>query len=343
MSVGYISRLLAKVSSVLDDDNLWNLGITIDWETLSNIYNLDGVVGYYNNGYFYSYEIDILVRNLLSKDFLLFKVVILYIANRYSLPILEEYLDEYDNLFDNDKKINFENSLDADNLKVFISFSNKNGAEALKIHNFFKECGVGDCFLSKTNIKISEEYKNKIYDNILGADIFIYLLSEHSKKSDWCDQEMGMAFMKYKFDKSMIFIVSEDGSIPYGFLSSFNAGFTYNSNYLFDIVRKIDEKLESSLMDNIEKKYVDSLDSKIKELFTVDSYKGAKNLLMFINKRSDFLTEKHLEMICNAAINNNQIYDCIICRNPLNKILSKHKDIIDDDLYMKVFDKINPK
>ena len=340
MSSEDITRLLGKVSSVLDDDDLWNLEISIDWEALYEIYKLDGIVGYYNNGYFNRYEVDVIVRNLLKKDLSLFKTVITYISNRYGLPILEEYLNEYSELFEVKKRIDFKNNRDKNNLKMFISFSNKDGKEAEKIQKFFKTCGL-DCFLSKTNMEISDEYKNKIYQNILDADIFIYLLSEESKSSDWCDQEMGMAFMKYKFEKSILFVVSNDGTIPYGFLSSFHAGFTYEANYLTEIARKIDEKFDSSLIDSINQYQNDSLNLKIKELFTVKSFNGARDLLVYINHNAENLNEKQLEMICNASLSNNQIYGAFICQEPVNRILSKHKDKIDDELYQEVFKKIN--
>lgn len=190
-------------------------------------------------------------------------------------------------------------------------------------------------------MEISDEYKNKIYQNILDSDIFIYLLSEESKNSDWCDQEMGMAFMKYKFQKSILFVVSNDGTIPYGFLSSFHAGFTYEANYLTEIARKIDEKFDSTLIENIKQYQRDSLNLKIKELFHVKSFGGARDLLVFINHNSDYLNEKQLEMICNASLLNNQIYGAYICKEPMNQILSKHKDKIDDELYQKVYYKIN--
>ena len=109
-----------------------------------------------------------------------------------------------------------------------------------------------------------------------------------------------------------------------------------------DIARKIDEKLDSNLVDDIKSFYKKSLDLKIKELFSVDSYRSAKSSLVFINGYSEFLDEKQLEMICNASITNNQIYEAMICKEPLNNLLSSHKDKIDDDLYQKVFMKINP-
>lgn len=173
MSAGDISRLLAKVSSVLDDNNLWDLGINIDWETLYEIYKLDGIVGYYDNGYFNRYEIDVFVRNLLKKDVLLFKTVITYISNRYDLPILEEYLNDYPELFKVQKRIKFENNLDKNNLKMFISFSNKDDEEAEKIQNFFKKCGV-DCFYQKRTWKFLMSIKTR-FIKIFLMQIFLFI------------------------------------------------------------------------------------------------------------------------------------------------------------------------
>lgn len=51
--------------------------------------------------------------------------------------------------------------------------------------------------------------------------------------------------------------------------------------------------------------------------------------------------KKQLEMICNASLSNKQIYGAFICQEPVNQILSMHKDKIDDELYQEVFKKIN--
>ena len=136
-----ILRLLAKISNVLDDARLYDLEIDINWETLCEIYDLDEVVGYYNGSYFNQYGIDVIVRNLFNKDPLLFKTVMTYISNRYSIPVLEEYLEEYSYLF-NSNDINFENKLDKDNLKMFISFNSADGDDAVKIQDFFKNCNT---------------------------------------------------------------------------------------------------------------------------------------------------------------------------------------------------------
>ena len=336
------SMIIGKVANALDDGQLYYLDVKIEWEAIAKIFDIFDEVGTYENGIFEKYPTDIIVANIFKKDKFLFNKVFTYIAGRYRLQLLNEYMMEYESVLDNGLDFTFENEMDADNLKIFISFNSNDDEEAEKIQKFFIKCGV-DCFLSKTSIDISEEYKKVAFDEICKADIFIYLLSENSKSSDWCDQEMGMAYMKHKLGKSEIFIVSHDGSDPYGFLSSFNAGFTDNVNYLLDIARKIDEKFNSNLVSKIYDYDNAQINTKIKELFTVGNFKAAESLLYFINKRSNFLDKTQLEMICNAAIRNQNLYMCYICRKPLINILNTHKESIDNELYQQVFNAINPK
>ena len=314
--------------------------IKIEWEVIAEIYDIFDEVGTYENGFFNKYPTDLIIINIFKKNKSLFKDVFLFIANRYNLIRLEQYLEEYEYIFNDDLKFSFDSETNTDNLKMFISFSNEDSEEAVKIQDFFKNCGA-DCFLSKTSIDISEQYKSRVFDEICNADIFIYLLSENSKTSDWCDQEMGMAYIKHKLGNAEIFVVSHDRSIPYGFLSSFQAGFTCDANYLSEIAQKIDEKLGSSLYFNIKQYYKESIDLKIKDLSTAISYKYAKSILSFLNKRSERLDKIQLERICNISLRNNQIYGSFICKEPLESILSDHKEDIDDGLYHKVLNKIN--
>lgn len=336
-----VLNCLAKISSVLDHENLYAEDILIDWESLAELYDLYDEIGEYNGSYFKTYTSDVIVKNIFEKDENIFKNFIIYVSNRYDLPILEEYIEECEDILGSeDFSLNFTNKMDKNDLKIFISFSNKDSKEALKIQEYFKNCGV-ECFLSKTDVENSDEYKDKIFQTILDSDVFIYLLSEHSKASNWCDQEMGMAFVKYKFGKSKIFIVSTDNDIlPYGFLSSFNAGFTYEADYLHTIARKIDEYFGTTLIDNIREHFQASVDLKIKDLYTAKNFFEAKSLLDSILRHSQSLSKEQLTMICQASLTNNQIYNCGMCQGPLIKILSKNKELVDDKLYGEVFNKI---
>lgn len=337
-----ISELLGKIANALDDNQLHYWNIKIEWESIAEIYDIFDEVGKYENEVFKKYPTDLIISNVFKKDKTLFKNVLSYIATRHYLPILKEYMEEYETIFDNNLDFTLDNDVDSSNLRIFISFNNNDSKEAVKIQEFFKNCGV-ECFLSETDIEISEEYKKRTFNEICNSNIFIYLLSENSKASDWCDQEMGMAYMKHKLGNSEIFIVSHDGIKPYGFISSFNLGFTYNLNYLFDIARKIDEKFNSQLISKITDYYNRLVNTKVKELYTVRNFKSARDLLYFINKRSEFLDDTQIEMICNAIIQNQNLYMCYICREPLIEILDTHKDRIDNELYQNVFNAINPR
>ena len=129
-----ISNFLAKISSVLDERNLYDFGIQIDWESLAELYDLYDEIGEYNGNFFNIYVSDVIVRNIFEKDTKIFKNLISYISNRYNLPILDEYLEEYKDLLHSEDLINdFPNKMDKDDLKIFISFSNIDSEEALKI------------------------------------------------------------------------------------------------------------------------------------------------------------------------------------------------------------------
>ena len=82
------------------------------------------------------------------------------------------------------------------------------------------------------------------------------------------------------------------------------------------------------------------IDSKIRRLATVDSYKGAESLLFTIEKYPEELDEEQLKIICFASMTNEQIYESYICKASLKIILEKNKDKIDDKLLNKVIKKI---
>lgn len=193
-------------------------------------------------------------------------------------------------------------------------------------------------FLSENKLKPSDEYKNKIFEEIYKADIFFYVLSENSDSSDWCNQEMGMAFLKYKLDFSKIFILRVDETLPTGFLNGFQAESIKKEGCLKRIAEEIDSYYESNVITTIEE---NDLNLKINKLFSVNSFNEAGNLLIDISKESLFLNENQLEKICEASINNNQIYNARKCKKPLNKILIDNKKFIDDELYQRVFKIIN--
>jgi hypothetical protein len=77
-----------------------------------------------------------------------------------------------------------------------------------------------ESFLAHKDIEVSVEWRQKILEEIAKADLFICLLSKDYLQSAWCMQESGIAAFRPGF---AIVPLSLDGSIPSGFISSYQS------------------------------------------------------------------------------------------------------------------------
>jgi len=248
-----------------------------------------------------------------------------YISKRYDFEYdinLEEYINE---------KLSFEEN-EENKLKLFISYATKKKDEANEVLKFFEEAGL-DCFISN-KLKPSKKYKDEIFNAIFEANIFIFILNKEFKESDWCSQEAGMAYLKYVKSKTLIFCIIEDGTIPYGFLNSFNGKHTHEKNYLCEILEEVDDNLGTDLKSEL---YIKKLDKIISNLVRAKSYSSARSLLDKIVKYSEHLTQNQLDLVISTATKNDQIYKCIYCVDSMKTLIDTY--VIDKkliDAYYKV-------
>lgn len=100
-------------------------------------------------------------------------------------------------------------------LKAFISYSTADKHIAGQVKAVLNEYGIA-AFLAHEDIHISQEWKDRIIQELNETNVFVPLLSTSFKESDWAPQEIGMAFTR----KDMLFIpLSVDGTVPFGFMS----------------------------------------------------------------------------------------------------------------------------
>ncbi len=326
------TKFIADASKILDDNYS-----EINWYNIADMYDLQEEIIIEDEWGSRTRDSEVILQKTINKDENLVIKIIMFISNKYDLPELENLIREYnllsqDNLLE--KKLN--KYSENHDLRMFISYSTKDIDEALKIQKYFEKGGI-TVFLSENKLKPSDEYKNKIFDEINKADIFFYVLSENSNSSDWCNQEMGMTFLKYKLDLSKIFILRVDETLPTGFLNGFQAESIKKEGYLKRIAEEIDNYYRCNIIATIHEK---DLNMKIDELYSVTSYDKAGTLLMEISNESLFLNEHQLKKICDASITNNQIYNAWKCKKPLNKILEVNKEFIDEEIHQAVLKKI---
>lgn len=100
-------------------------------------------------------------------------------------------------------------------LKAFISYSTKDKKHGAAVKSALDKIQV-ESFLAHDDLNVSEEWKNRILAELKECEVFIPLLSEAFKTSDWCAQETGIVVER---DDVLILPLSIDGTIPYGFIS----------------------------------------------------------------------------------------------------------------------------
>lgn len=98
---------------------------------------------------------------------------------------------------------------------AFISYSTKEKLYGAQVKRILVEYGI-ESFLAHEDLEVSEEWKERVLEELLYCDIFIPLLSKAFRKSDWAPQEIGV--IAGRQDVAVI-PLSIDGTMPFGFIS----------------------------------------------------------------------------------------------------------------------------
>jgi hypothetical protein len=76
------------------------------------------------------------------------------------------------------------------------------------------ECGAGS-FLAHEDIDVSQEWRERILNELKVCNVFIPLLSRHFRESEWASQEIGLAYSRANV---LLIPLSTDGTMPFGFI-----------------------------------------------------------------------------------------------------------------------------
>ena len=101
-------------------------------------------------------------------------------------------------------------------MKIFLSYHHDDNKLAGKIKHYIeREYGI-NVFLAHEDISPTQEWRERIIHELESCDVFIGLLTESYKESEWTDQETGFALARG------IYMISVNaGLVPYGFLSKY--------------------------------------------------------------------------------------------------------------------------
>src|ERR1700733_5688190 len=100
-------------------------------------------------------------------------------------------------------------------ITAFISYSHKDRKDSAEAKAVLAEVGI-EAFLAHDDLLVSEEWRERIIEELQRCDIFVPLLSANFLESKWASQEVGFIISR---PDVAIAPVSIDGTPPFGFIS----------------------------------------------------------------------------------------------------------------------------
>ena len=203
-------------------------------------------------------------------------------------------------------------------MKAFISYSMVDRASAAEVKKTLDRLGI-DSFMAHEDLVVSEEWKDRILDELKTSEIFVCLLSKDFKSSDWCPQELGFVVAR---PKTVVIPLSIDGTVPFGFISHIQSQVVKDT-------WQIEDRIVNALL---RKKLEAGVSVSIKRMLAVKDYRVAEDItrrqIQFFPK---FSAEQANEF-ADAATKNAVVWDAGECAT---EILPKFLEVCGNKLTEK--------
>lgn len=186
------------------------------------------------------------------------------------------------------------------NVRAFISYSTANKKWSSTVKSSLSSVGFNG-FLAHEDLKVSEEWKASILQELKKADIFVALLSKEFKQSNYCSQEVGFIISRKKV---LIIPLSIDGTTPYGFIS-----------HLQGVLVHDEDEVSQAILDVLlRKRPRTAIPSWIKQVADAGSFRGAEAVVEPLVVHFPKFTKKEAIAFTEAALGNGQVWDAHLCK-----------------------------
>ena len=186
-----------------------------------------------------------------------------------------------------------------DTLRAFISYSVKDKSAGVRVKTALAEYGIKS-FLAHDDVRVSEEWKDRILEELNRCDVFVPLLSEDFCRSDWTDQETGIVFRRTDV---VIIPLSIDGTMPYGFISHVQ-GKKIPRDGEWDAV------LKEPLLKRFPRILIPHLIHRVENAY---SFRNAEAVVKPLVDVFSSFTRKEANQFALAAVKNNQVWSASLC------------------------------
>lgn len=214
-------------------------------------------------------------------------------------------------------------------LRIFFSYNTIDKKIMGKLKSYLEDMGF-EVFLAHEDISPCEEWQDEIIKNLQRCDIFIPLLTDNFMKSEWTNQEIGVAINENKF-----IIPLQININPPGFLGKIQSLKINPDAIEVSCARQI-----FGLIKNKSKFGKDMKNFIINQLENSGSFEDARARSKLLQDFKVFSKEE-LDRIINITISSRCVHDSFSAQRVLKRFFKKYKSDIEKEKYDKVINLLN--
>jgi len=185
-------------------------------------------------------------------------------------------------------------------LRAFISYSIEDKATAGAVKRALNTYDI-DCFMAHEDIQVSEEWRERILDELAACQVFIALLSQAFKRSDWAPQEVGV--VAGRADVAIVPLCLDE-TIPFGFIAKIQgvrvpATGVDPGTVLEPLARRFPRLLVPAMIARVRQ---------------AGTFRSAEAALRPLVSHFPTLTQTELDALVEASIVNGQVWLASLCQ-----------------------------
>ncbi len=194
---------------------------------------------------------------------------------------------------------------------AFISYSHKDRKYGAQAKSVLADVGI-EAFLAHDDLHVSDEWRNRIIEELERCDLFVPLLSENFLASKWAPQEVGFIISR---PDVAIAPISLDGTTPFGFISHVQSNRVTKDGITLEL-------LVDPLAGRMPRKILPGL---IQVLSNAGSFRYAEARMAPLVPYFRRLRPDEAQALAEASVRNSQVWSASLCRTEYLPVLVRHQ------------------
>ena len=185
-------------------------------------------------------------------------------------------------------------------MRAFISYAHVERGYGAQAKSVLDEVGI-EAFLAHDDLEVSDEWRERILEELRRCDLFVPLLSKNFLSSKWAPQEVGFIISR---PEVVIAPLSIDGTIPFGFISHLQSRPIPTEGITRELlVEPLARRLPREILPSLIRIAGDARSFR-------DAEAKMRPLVPFFHE----FTSEEAQALAEALVTNGQIWSAVLCR-----------------------------